>query len=195
MSSSRFFRAGRVGLLLALVLAAAGCAANTVVDLRYQPSAPSPQAQACLQPITVVSFADKRADTIAIGTLGDGKRLYNATSVSEWVSWAMFEELKGRGCTVKFREQGAAIPAPQGWVVSGSFDQVNVERGKALFLKADLRLRVKLEKDGVWVQEQNYSGEREDIGLTVVDGAQKVLSATLQSLLQDAATDVVKAVK
>lgn len=194
MRSIRLFRAALAALLLVMALGAAGCAGNTVVPLRYQPSTPK-DALACTQPITVVGFADKRADTISIGTLGDGKRYYAENNVSEWISWAMFEELKARGCNVKFRELGSTAPAPQGWVVSGSFDQVNVEHGAALTVKAGLRVRVKLEKDGTWVQEQNYSGERERIGVTYVDAAQTVLAATLQYLLQDAATDVVKAVK
>lgn len=194
MRPNSLFRTACAALLLALALAASGCASNTVVPLRYQPSTPK-DALACTQPLTVVGFADKRADTITIGTLGDGKRYYAENNVSEWISWAVFEELKARGCNVKFREQGAAIPSPQGWVVSGSFDQVQVEHGAALTVKAALRLRVKLEKDGAWVQEQNYSGERERIGVSYVDAAQTVLSSTLQYLLQDAATDVVKAVK
>lgn len=194
MSAIRPLRAACAAVLLALSLAAAGCATNTVVPLRYEPSTPK-DAPACSQPLTVVGFADKRADTISIGTLGDGKRYYAENNVSEWISWAMFEELKARGCNVKFREQGAAIPAPQGWVVSGSFDRVQVEHGAALTVKAGLRVRVKLEKDGAWVQEQNYSGERERIGVTYVDAAQKVLASTLQYILQDAATDVVKTAK
>jgi len=40
-----------------------------------------------------------------------------------------------------------------------------------------------------------YTGERENLGMSTVDAAQKVLSSTLQYLLQDAATDVVKATK
>jgi len=106
----------------------------------------------------------------------------------------MFEELKARGCTVKYRETTGA-PAHQGYVVSGSFDTVNVETGTALMAKARLRLRVKVEKDGQFIVEQIYTGERENLGMSTVDAAQKVLSSTLQYLLQDAATDVVKATK
>jgi len=181
-----------VGLLCALALLAA-CAANTVVPLRYQPSAPQ-GAPSCTQTITLLPFVDKRADTITLGSLGEGKRFYAENDVAEWVSWAMFEELKARGCTVKYRETAGA-PAHQGYVVSGSFDTVNVETGTALMAKARLRLRVKVEKDGQFVVEQIYTGERENLGMSTVDAAQKVLSSTLQYLLQDAATDVVKATK
>jgi len=179
--------------LLAVVAVLAACSANTVVPLRYQPSAPQGLA-ACTQTITLLPFEDKRADTITIGNLGEGKRFYAETDVAEWVGWAMFEELKARGCNVKFTEKAVA-PVRKGYVVSGSFDTVNVETGAALMAKAKLRLRVKVEKDGQFVVEQIYTGERENLGLSSVDAAQKVLSSTLQYLLQDAATDVVKATK
>lgn len=182
-------------LVMALGLAAllAGCAANTVVPLRYQASTP-PAGLGCPNPVTLLPLADKREDTLTIGTLGDGKRFYSENDVSEWISWALFEELKARGCDVKYREKADAS-ALNGYAVSGSFDTVNVEGGSTLMAKAKIRVRVKLEKDGRFVQEQIYSGERENLGYSRVDAAQKVLSATLQYLLQDAATDVVKAAK
>jgi hypothetical protein len=181
-------------LSLAALLALTGCAANTVVPLRYQASTPK-NGLTCSQPLTVLPFEDKRADTLTIGTLGDGKRYYPANDPVEWISWAVFEELKARGCDVKYREKASTAPAPKGYVVSGSFDKVNVEHGAALTVKAGLRVRVKVEKDGAWVMEQNYSGERESLGVTYVDAAQSVLASTLQYILQDAATDVVKAAK
>jgi hypothetical protein len=180
-------------LVMGLAAALAGCSANTVVPLRYQPSTP-PGGQACTQSITLLPFADKRSDTITIGSLGEGKSFYAENDVAEWVSWAMFEELKARGCDVKFREK-TDQSAVKGYSVSGSFDTVNVNTGTALMAKAKLRVRVKVEKDGQFVVEQIYSGERENLGLTYVDAAQKVLSSTLQYILQDAATDVVKATK
>lgn len=181
-----------LGLLAGLALFA-GCSANTVVPLRYQPSVQQ-GAPTCSQSISLVPFADKRADTITLGSLGDGKRFYAENDVAEWVSWAMFEELKARGCDVKYREKSDAI-SYKGYTVSGSFDTVNVDSGATLMAKAKLRIRVKVEKDGQFVVEQIYTGERENLGLSYVDAAQKVLSSTLQYLLQDAATDVVKATK
>ncbi|HWR04611.1 MAG TPA: hypothetical protein VN419_11395 [Humidesulfovibrio sp.] len=181
-----------LGLMAALAVLAA-CSSNTVVPLRYQPSTPQ-GAPTCSQTITLLPFADKRADTITIGTLGEGKRFYAENDVAEWVSWAMFEELKARGCDVKYREKTDTTPS-KGYVVSGSFDTVNVDSGATLMAKAKLRIRVKVEKDGQFVVEQIYTGERENLGLTYVDAAQKVLSSTLLYLLQDAATDVVKATK
>ncbi|GAB6127404.1 YajG family lipoprotein [Humidesulfovibrio idahonensis] len=182
-------------LILVMGLAAilAGCSANSVVPLRYQPST-SAGAQVCTQTITLLPFADKRTDTITIGSLGEGKNFYAENDVAEWVGWAMFEELKARGCDVKFREK-ADTSALKGYVVSGSFDTVSVNTGTAMMAKAKLRVRVKVEKDGQFVVEQIYSGERENLGLTYVDAAQKVLASTLQYILQDAATDVVKATK
>jgi len=180
-------------LIFGLVAALAGCSANTVVPLRYQPSVQQ-GAPTCSQTITLLPFADKRADTITIGTLSEEKRFYAENDVSEWVSWAMFEELKARGCDVRYRDKADA-GTPKGYTVSGSFDTVNVTSGHTLMAKANLRLRVKVEKDGQFVIEQIYSGERENLGLTYVDAAQKVLSSTLQYILQDAATDVVKATK
>lgn len=181
-----------LGLMAALAVLAA-CSSNTVVPLRYQPSTPQ-GAPTCSQTITLLPFVDKRADTITIGTLGEGKRFYAENDVAEWVSWAMFEELKARGCDVKYREKNDTAPS-KGYVVSGSFDTVSVDSGATLMAKAKLRIRMKVEKDGQFVVEQIYTGERENLGLTYVDAAQKVLSSTLLYLLQDAATDVVKATK
>lgn len=193
MLSRKIIRAALPVLVLALVLALGACASNTVVQLRYQPSTP-PAGQVCTQSFTILPFVDKRADTLTIGTLGDGKRYYAENDPVEWVSWAMFEELKARGCDVKYREKPDAAPLT-GYVVSGTFDKINVDRAASLTVKADLRLNVKLEKDGQFVAENVYSGSREDLGVTVVQAAQSVLASTLQYLLQDAATNVVKAAK
>lgn len=182
-----------VVLVLALSLVSVACANNTVVPLRYQPSALL-AGQVCTQSFTLLPFADKRIDTLTIGTLGEGKHFYAENDPAEWVSWAMFEELKAHGCTVSFREKQDAAPS-KGYVVSGSFDTLNVARGASLMVKADLRLNVKLERDGQFIVEQVYSGSREDIGVTAVQAAQGVLASTLQYLLQDAATAVVKAAK
>lgn len=186
-------RAALPALVLALSLGLCACASNTVVQLRYQPSTP-PAGQVCKQSFTVLPFVDKRADTLTIGTLGDGKRYYAENDPVEWVSWAMFEELKARGCDVKYREKPDAAPLT-GYVVSGTFDKINVDRAPSLTVTADLRLKVKLEKDGQFVSENVYSGSREDLGVTVVQAAQSVLASTLQYLLQDAATNLVKAAK
>ncbi|PKN07821.1 MAG: hypothetical protein CVU73_10430 [Deltaproteobacteria bacterium HGW-Deltaproteobacteria-8] len=180
-------------LVLGLALGLGACASNTVVHLRYQPSTP-PDGQVCAQSFTVLPFVDKRAETLTIGTLGDGKRYYAEDSPVEWISWAMFEELKARGCDVKYREKPDAAPLT-GYVVSGSFDKINVDRAPSLTVKADLRLSVKLEKDGQFITENVYSGSREDLGVTMVQSAQTVLASTLQYLLQDAATNVVKVAK
>jgi len=180
-------------LVIALAMLLGACASNTVVQLRYQPSTPK-AGQVCAQTFTVLPFVDKRADTLTIGTLGDGKRYYAENDPVEWVSWAMFEELKARGCDVKYREKPDGTPLV-GYVVSGSFDKINVDRAASLTVKADLRLNVKLEKDGQFIAENVYSGSREDLGVTVVQAAQSVLATTLQYLLQDAATNVVKAAK
>jgi|GEM_PF-581088 len=184
----------RVNLVLAALALAAlfGCSASTVVPLRYQPS--TPQGSLCHQQFSLLPFTDKRADTLTIGSLGDGKRFYAENDPAEWIGWALFEELKARGCEVKYHEAAGAA-APKGYVVSGSFDTLNVESGTTLMAKANLRVRVRLEKDGQFVNEQIYSGERENLGLTRVDAAQKVLSSTLQYILQDAATDLVRAAK
>jgi hypothetical protein len=192
MSVHKHTRATFRVLVLALALSLGACASNTVVPLRYQPSTP-PAGQVCTQSFTVEPFVDKRADTLTIGTLGDGKRYYAENDPVEWISWAMFEELKARGCNVKYRDKDAS--PPKGYVVSGSFDQVSVDRAPSLTVKANLRLNVKLEKDGQTVIENVYSGSREDLGVTVVQAAQGVLASTLQYLLQDAATNVVKAAK
>lgn len=188
-----FTTARAVLLVLALGLASAACANNTVVPLRYQPSALQ-AGQACTQTFTLLPFVDKRAETLTIGTLGEGKHYYAENDPAEWVSWAMFEELKARGCNVSFREKQSTAPA-KGYVVSGSFDTLNVARGTNLMVKADMRLNVKLEHDGQFVSEQIFSGSREDLGVTAVAAAQSVLASTLQYLLQDAATSVVKAAK
>lgn len=190
---SRLARVRALIPVLALTLVLAACASNTVVPLRYQPSAPQ-AGQACSQSLTLLPFVDKRADTLTIGILGEGKRYYAENDPAEWISWAVFEELKARGCDVKYREKADPSP-PKGYVVSGSFDQVFVERGAKLTVKADLRLNLKLEKDGQFIFEQVYSGSREDLGVTAVSSAQAVLATTLQYLLQDAATHVVKAAK
>jgi hypothetical protein len=193
MLNRNHIRAALSSLLLTLALGLGACASNTVVQLRYQPSTP-PEGKACGQSITVLPFEDKRADTLTIGTLGDGKRYYAENDPVEWISWAMFEELKARGCDVKYREKPDAAPLT-GYVVSGSFDRINVDRAPSLTVKADLSLNVKITKDGQFVAENIYSGSREDIGVTMVQAAQSVLASTLQYLLQDAATNVVKVAK
>ncbi len=180
-------------LAACLAFALAGCASNTVVPLRYTAVAPA-GGTTCSQNITLLPFTDKRSQTITIGSLDEGKNFYAGNDVTEWISWAMFEELKARGCNVRYHEKKNGA-LPRGYVVSGSFDTVNITTGTALMAKGKLRLRVKVEKDGRVIQEQIYSGERENLGLTYVDAAQKVLTSTLQYLLQDAATDVVKATK
>ena len=70
-----------------------------------------------------------------------------------------------------------------------------MDRAPSLTVKADLSLNVKLTKDGQFVVENVYSGSREDLGVTVVQAAQSVLASTLQYLLQDAATNLVKVAK
>jgi len=137
-------------VLAGLALAALfGCSASTVVPLRYQPSTPQ-GSLACTQSFTLLPFVDKRADTLTIGALSDGKRFYAENDPGEWVSWAMFEELKARGCEVKYHERTGGA-APKGYVVSGSFDTLNVDSGTTLMAKANLRVRVRLEKDGAQV--------------------------------------------
>ena len=193
MLNRKYIRFALSFLALALTLALGACASNTVVPLRYQPSTP-PAGQTCSQTFTVLPFVDKRADTLTIGTLGDGKRYYAQEDPVEWISWAIFEELKARGCDVKYREKPDAAPLT-GYVVSGSFDKINVDRAPSLTVQADLRLNVKLTKDGQFVTENVYSGSREDIGVTMVQAAQSVLASTLQYVLQDAATNLVKVAK
>jgi hypothetical protein len=172
------------GMLTVFLLAA--CAPMNKIPLQYTPLGGTPGK--CRSGVAVAAFEDRRGME-RIGEHGPDMILFPGSSVSQWVTWALVDELKLAGCEARYAESPATAPDPD--VVTGVVHQVYIRKLSTFEYLAEFRLGVALNRAGETVWQKEYSGSVQKSGTPTTETYRETLREGLQEIMVRVAADVV----
>ncbi len=180
-------RALSIGLVFVLlgVIGLIGCAPKSAIDLKYEPTGIN--LEPCPGSIAVVELADKRPQS-AIGETKDGESFYAKTSVTEWVSRALYDELLGGGCQVEYHQKKYKFDTD--FTLTGDIEEIFVRQKSLSDYAASMKLRIAATAGGNKVYGKTFTST---LGKTTVPSPgvnTKVLSELLQGMMRELVPEV-----
>ena len=168
-----------------IILGLISCAAKTTVDLRYQPAGIN--MAPCSKSISVVELEDAR-DRTAVGETNEGKLFFGKTSVAEWISRALYDELAKSGCRVEYHEKEYAFETD--YTLIGEIKEVFVKQESLKDYGASMRLRIEVKADGKKVFGKNFSSTYSKTTVPSPGVNSKVLTALLQGMMRELVPEI-----
>ena len=184
----RLFSGLCAALLCALTLA--GCAPKDTVRLLYTPVTPSVLPAPTAPRVAVVLFEDKRGKQ-EIGTRSKGGVFSAATSVPEWISRSLADEISRMGPQVSYAPSiQLAQSARPDYIVTGTVEEVGVKESNPTTYAATVRISFNVANRQGSVYSQNLSSSQEKTGLPSSGMVEDLLTGTLREVLGVAASKI-----
>ena len=184
----RLFSGLCAALLCALTLA--GCAPKDTVRLLYTPVTPSVLPAPTAPRVAVVLFEDKRGKQ-EIGTRSKGGVFSAATSVPEWISRSLADEISRMGPQVSYAPSiQLAQSARPDYIVTGTVEEVWVKESNPTTYAATVRISFNVANRQGSVYSQNLSSSQEKTGLPRSGMVEDLLPGTLREVLGVAASKI-----
>ena len=184
----RLFSGLCAALLCALTLA--GCAPKDTVRLLYTPVTPSVLPAPTAPRVAVVLFGDKRGKQ-EIGTRSKGGVFSAATSVPEWISRSLADEISRMGPQVSYAPSiQLAQSARPDYIVTGTVEEVWVKESNPTTYAATVRISFNVANRQGSVYSQNLSSSQEKTGLPSSGMVEDLLTGTLREVLGVAASKI-----
>ena len=180
------------GLCAALLctLTLAGCAPKDTVRLLYTPVTPSVLPAPTAPRVAVVLFEDKRGKQ-EIGTRSKGGVFSAATSVPEWISRSLADEISRMGPQVSYAPSiQLAQSARPDYIVTGTVEEVWVKESNPTTYAATVRISFNVANRQGSVYSQNLSSSQEKTGLPSSGMVEDLLTGTLREVLGVAASKI-----
>jgi hypothetical protein len=162
-----------------------GCAPQTRVDLVYQPS--GVKVSPCQKSLAIVTFMDKRGKD-AIGETLKGVPIHAKDSVSSWISRAFYDELERSGCQVEYHDTGAMFKTD--FKLTGDIKELKIIQMSHTEFDARLRLNVVVQAEEQQIFTKEYVSALTKKTIPSSDVPKQVLTELLQSLIQEALSDL-----
>ena len=176
--------------VLGLTFAHYGCAGRTSIDLRYKPAGIN--IAPCPKTVSVVMLKDERPKA-AIGEKEDGKPFYSNDVVAEWVSRALYEELKTNGCGVEYHDKEYAFATD--YVIGGILQEVFVKQESLSSYSATLRIRVEVKQKDAVVFGKNYVSTLKKTTVPSPGINSKILTELLQGMMREVVPEIRKQIE
>lgn len=162
-----------------------GCAPRTQVELKYQPALI--KEFPCRKSVSMVTFKDGRNKN-AIGETQKGEPIYATASVPEWISRALYDELKRTGCRVEYHDTLYAFDTDV--TLTGEIKTLNIMQMSYTEYDSDMRLKVTIETQGQPVFSKEYAATLTKKTLPSAGVPEGVLTELLQGMIQEIVPDL-----
>ena len=179
-----------LSVILCVAFAFFGCAGRTSIDLHYKPAGIN--IPSCSKTASVVMLKDERPKA-AIGEKEDGKPFYSNDVVPEWVSRALYEELKTNGCGVEYHDKEYAFDTD--YIIGGFLQEVFVKQESLSSYSATLRLRIEVKKKDEVVFGKNYVSTLKKTTVPSPGVNSKVLTELLQGMMREVVPEIRKQIE
>lgn len=162
-----------------------GCTPRTQVALKYQPALIKPFP--CRKSVSIVTFKDVRNKT-TIGETQKGEPIYATTSVSEWVSRALTDELRRTGCRVEYHDTPYTFDTDV--TLTGEIKALNLIQMTYTEYDSDMRVNIILEKNGQREFSKEFYSTFTKKTLPSSGVSEEVLTELLQGMIQEIIPDL-----
>lgn len=133
-----------------------GFAGSDQIDLRYE--AAGIEAATCSKSVSIITFEDKREDE-AIGVSGRGRRFYGRNPVNEWVTRALYDELKQTGCKVEYHDTDGDHDTD--FTIVDIVEEAFIRQNSMTKYHVTMRLNIRIKQDGKQVLGKTFSSNLE----------------------------------
>ena len=168
------------GLLCLLLAFTAGCNKDNAIKLTYalgQTKAP------CEGEIVIFKFEDKRATT-TLGKEDDGQSITSLSDISDWVGWALYDELTAAGCEPKYRT--STVTPDTNVVITGEVLDVSLNPTGATTYAGKVSVKIVVTKEGKVIHSEKYTSEVEDVAMVGYGSRSEIMAEALRGLLAEA---------
>ena len=172
-----------------------GCMAQNNVRLLYNTSGSSVLPVSTAPRVTVVVFEDQRG-RIDIGTRKDGSPFQPGSSVAEWVSQSLADELARQGAQVSVASSMAQAQAGQpDYIVGGVVERVWLTEKSLSTYNAVIRIQTRLYSQKQAAVTKSFASQQEKTGIPGSALPEDTLSGTLADVLGNAAMSIMGAMR
>ncbi len=176
------------GTLCLVALLMVGCGPSNHVRLRYTSAQPAQPLWSNAAPVAIIPFTDARS-TQTIGTRADGTDFVPLTSVADWMTQALADELSRQGLQVRIlsaREDAT----PDERVLSGEVRQVWLTQQNIV----DYTIRMEATLAEGDAPPTTYRAEEQRQSVPSENVADRHLEETLRSLISSMVRDITRAI-
>lgn len=182
-------------VLMFAAVALTGCLAQNNVRLLYNPSGTAALPVATAPRVAVVVFEDQRG-RIDIGTRKDGSPFQPSSSVAEWVSQSLADELARQGAQVSLATSMAQAQAGQpDYIVGGVVERVWLTEKSISSYDAVIRIQTRLYSQKQATVSRSFASQQEKTGIPGAALAEQTLSSTLADVLKNASMSIMGAMR
>ena len=167
-----------------------GCLAQNNIRLLYNTSGASALPVATAPRVAVVVFEDQRG-RLDIGVRKDGSPFQPSSSVAEWVSQSLADELARQGAQVSLATSMAQAQAGQpDYIVGGVVERVWRTEQSMTKYDAVIRIQTRLYSQKQGVMTKNFASQQEKTGIPGAALAEQTISSTLGDVLKNASLSI-----
>ena len=182
-------------VLMFAAVALTGCLAQNNVRLLYNPSGTAALPVATAPRVAVVVFEDQRG-RIDIGTRKDGSPFQPSSSVAEWVSQSLADELARQGAQVSLATSMAQAQAGQpDYIVGGVVERVWLTEKSISSYDAVIRIQTRLYSQKQATVSRSFASQQEKTGIPGAALAEQTLPSTLADVLKNASMSIMGAMR
>ena len=182
-------------VLMFAAVALTGCLAQNNVRLLYNPSGTAALPVATAPRVAVVVFEDQRG-RIDIGARKDGSPFQPSSSVAEWVSQSLADELARQGAQVSLATSMAQAQAGQpDYIVGGVVERVWLTEKSISSYDAVIRIQTRLYSQKQATASRSFASQQEKTGIPGAALAEQTLSSTLADVLKNASMSIMGAMR
>lgn len=146
--------------------------------------------------LVVVSFADKRADSSALGMRRDGSSFTASEDVALWVSRALADELGRHSLQVSFATNvNQARSANPDYMVTGALEEAWLRESSATELSSSLCAQFTLANRSGRMLRETLNSSQSRTGLPSGAAAENLLLDTLRDLVKPMAQKIVQTIQ
>ena len=176
--------------ILLFGMTGSGMAASDQIELTYD--AAGIDEATCTKSVAVVTFEDKR-DDVGIGESGKGKKFYSKNPVNEWVTRALYDELKRTGCKAEYHDKKGDYNTD--FTITGVVEDAYIKQKSMTKYHVNMRLNISILKDGKKVLGKTYTSNLDKTTVPSFSFNDKVATQTLQGILSEIVPDLHKQLK
>lgn len=182
-------------VLLFAAVALTGCLAQNNVRLLYNTGGAAALPVATAPRVAVVVFEDQRG-RLDVGVRKDGSPFQPSSSVAEWVSQSLADELARQGAQVSLATSMAQAQAGQpDYIVGGVVERVWLTEQSMSKYDAVIRIQTRLYSQKQGVVTKNFASQQEKTGIPGASLAEQTLAGTLNDVLKNASLSIMSSMR
>jgi hypothetical protein len=170
----------------------AACSANLIVPLEYHATGGGGRG-GCDHTIALVTMRDVRTEKALGIKIDDGAYFEPGRPVSDWVSRALYDELKLAGCQVEYHDTGAGFGTY--YEISGEIEKLWFEERYKTKYNVALRFVILIHQDGALKERKEFTYAKERLATPGLTTPAEVMEETLQEAMQDVVAKLLPALR